>query len=133
MKQLDEQLAELVKRGIEVAESTGNFVIEQAPQLLQEFYRWHMVSNLMGIAIELVLMFVAFKFFKMCGSKEEDNYNGTKLLGRYYETDEFPFFVLCVICLGVLLSIGICFIKDLFDLFYLLTAPKLYLIEYFTK
>lgn len=133
MNELETQLAELVKKGIEVAETTGNFVIDQAPQLLQEFYRWHIVSNIMGIVISFLVIYFSVKFFKMCGRKEKEGYHNTKILNRFYEVDEMPFLFLCLLCGGLNFTMFICFIIDLFDLVQLIVAPKLYLIEYFIK
>lgn len=133
MNELENQLAELVKKGIEVAESTGNFVIDQAPQLLQEFYRWHIMSNAMGMIISGLLVYLSFKFFIFCGRKEEESSHDTKILKRYYKTAEIPFMLLSMITGVLIVIMTICFINDLFDLVKLIVAPKIYLIEYFIK
>jgi hypothetical protein len=56
MNEVENQLAELIKKGIEVAEKTGEFAIEQAPLLLQEFYTWHIAKSVL-----LALTFIIAK------------------------------------------------------------------------
>ena len=56
MNELEKQLSKLVEKGIEVAEQTGNFVIEQAPDLLQEFFRWHISKNIFLMIVFIVLV-----------------------------------------------------------------------------
>lgn len=131
--ELETQLSELVRKGIEVAETTGDFIIDQAPDLLQEFYRWHIVSNAMRIIISVLVIYLMFRFFKFCGKRESIKYYKTEIFGRYYEVDNEPFWFLSFLCGGVVVVFFISFIFDLFDLVKILVAPKLYLIEYFIK
>lgn len=133
MEKTDNKLAELITKAIEVAEKTGEFVIDQAPDLLREFYAWHIVSNAMGVVIFALLFYLGIRFFKICGKKEPAKYHKTKILGRYYETDEMPFFFICVTTLFLLVISGISFTVDFFDLVKILVAPKIYLLEHFIR
>ena len=133
MKELDSQLAELVKKGLKAAEATGNFVIEQAPQLLQEFYRWHIAESILGIVISILLVFIMYRIFKMVGREEEKKWHDIKLFNRYYETGGFPFFITTFISFVVLILAIVLFFTNLYTLVQILVSPKLYLIEYFLK
>lgn len=115
MKQTDEALAKLIQKGIEVAEKTGNFVIDQAPDLLQEFYAWQLWSN---IAVILICIFSAFFINKAYKKVKEDI--DDELLSALFGVIFFifPFVFLLVSAYNVL---------------FILVAPKLYLIEYFVK
>ncbi|MEI2422352.1 hypothetical protein V6O07_18880, partial [Arthrospira platensis SPKY2] len=53
-------LNELVKRALEVAEKTGEFVIEQAPHLSREFYAWHTYSSIFWMVVSLVVVFLLY-------------------------------------------------------------------------
>ena len=55
LSKTDEVLSKAVEKGIELAEKTGNFVIEQAPDLLKEFYQWRIISCIMWIVIAIIL------------------------------------------------------------------------------
>lgn len=79
---LDSELAKLVKKGIEVAESTGDFVIEQAPILLKEFYRWHIASEVLGIVFSSLYLFLIYKIFILLGRKEKSNRYDSLIMGR---------------------------------------------------
>jgi hypothetical protein len=52
----DQVLSEVVKKALGVAEKTGDFVIEQAPLLIQEFYAWHTWSHILGILFGVLLI-----------------------------------------------------------------------------
>ena len=116
---------------MEVAESTGNFVIEQAPELLQEFYRWHIAKSIFGIVTFGLLILLVYWFFRFCGKKKEQGYHNTLMLGRYYETDEMPFFILCFFIGIAVLIFPIAMLTNIYNLVFILVAPKLYLIEHF--
>jgi len=134
MNELETQLAELVKKGIEVAETTGNFVIDQAPLLLQEFYRWHIMKCSLGIFLALMLLLLSITILKLSGKKEsfkEFGFQASKFLGRYYSMDakfiSGIFSGTSFIAFVILLSINI------YKLTFIIVAPKLYLIDYFIK
>ncbi len=125
----DEVLAEVVKKALVVAEKTGNFVIEQAPSLLQEFYQWHLWADIFGIALGLAIFFSG-RYFPYCfGQKEESGYYDERFFGRWFGMVD-----LIWVLFGVSTLISACFVFiSLYDLIYLLVAPKLYLIDYFIK
>ncbi len=132
MEDLETQLSQLVKKGIEVAEKTGQFVIDQAPELIQEFYRWHIAKNTITIVISLILILVAWKIFKVSGKKErpqkffDDHIN---VCGKYYNEHLFPFYAMT---LGLVSLIALWyFVRGIYNIVFMLTAPKLYLIEHF--
>lgn len=131
---IEEQLAKVIERAIEVAEQTGQFVIDQAPDLLQEFYRWHIAKHCLGVFIAFVLMIIAYRFFKMLGKKEpfeEFGKEAPKYLGRYYNMDSYMtgFFISGSLSVASVVTLSI----NVYNLVFILTAPKLYLIEYFIK
>lgn len=130
----DEVLAKAAEKAINLAEKTGEFVIEQAPELLKEFYQWHIFSNIFAIILSVIFILLARYLPNLWLYKEEqsgtwkDNY---KFFNMYGEFDKvFPawivFSIIAIVCIIVILV-------DLYDLIYILIAPKLYLIDYFIK
>ncbi|QQV89755.1 hypothetical protein Calle1_60 [Cellulophaga phage Calle_1] len=128
---LDSELAKLVKKGIEVAESTGDFVIEQAPILLQEFYRWHIASESLGIAFSFLYLFIAYKIFILLGRKEKSSRYNSLIVGRYYEKEGPMFTLLCIFTTIVATTSLYSLVDGLYNLLKVIIAPRLYLIEYF--
>lgn len=123
----DKVLSVIVQKATIVAEKTSDFVIEQSPLLLQEFYNWHIWSNILFILLSILLF----------------------LIGRYVpyiwlrpinKTDDIIFFnksgdgdgaaAWGTFVLTSLISLSI-FLKYIYKLIYILVAPKLYLIDYF--
>ena len=131
-KKTDEILSEVVKKALLVAEKTGNFVIEQSPLILQEFYNWHICSSIFWIILSLISIVFAFNFSKIFGKKVDKDYEkkwGQTII-RGYVTDEFFTFI----GMAISLVFGFVFLfSNIYKLIFILVAPKLYLIEYFIK
>jgi len=129
LSKTDEVLSKAVEKGIAFAEKTGNFVIEQAPDLLQEFYNWHICSNIFGICLGLLLCFLGYKIPFLWITKKEKEYFDDKYFNRYSEEAFVGWIVFSIFNL-----IGLIFLfHSIYELVFILVAPKLYLIEYFIK
>ena len=129
----DEVLSQVVKKALTVAEKTGEFVIEQAPLLLQEFYNWHIAESIFYIILSIILSFVAYKvpLFWLSDSKKESYYSDNiKFFGKYGGDGGISAWIFFVLMNITSLHI---FISNTHKLVFILTAPKLYLIEYFLK
>lgn len=140
----DEVLSEVVKKALAVAEKTGNFAIEQAPLLLQEFYAWHICTAIFMALIFLGLFFLVQRGTNLFSYKNESElpqdkkeYYHLKKDGRFYFSDyrdgSSEAYGICLIfkILSYFSFIGVIF--WIYDLVFILVAPKLYLIEYFIK
>lgn len=120
----DEVLSEIVKKALSVAEKTGDFAIEQAPLLLQEFYNWHITKNILSVVMWLIFIIVVFLILRRTKKyKEEKSLNFS---------DAEYFFPVVFSYVGLIFFIVFLFIS-IYDLVFILVAPKLYLIEYFIK
>lgn len=127
----DEILAKSMEKAINLAEKTGEFVIDQAPDILKEFYLWNIFSNIFWIVI-LILFIIIFRYLPYLWlSKEKSDYNDTKYFNRWgYIDDVLPGFI----AFGVVTLLSTLFIIiNLYNLLFILIAPKLYLIDYFIK
>ncbi len=110
---MEEELKKALEQGLKLAEKTGEFVIEQAPELLQQFYNWHLVENIIVFSVGL-LMLIASIWSIRYGLKEyESEY---QILGAF----------------GILISL-VCLIIGAMSTIKILVAPKIYLIEHFLK
>lgn len=140
----DEVLAEVVKKALTVAEKTGDFVIEQAPLLLQEFYQWHICKAIFMALLWFGIFFLiqrlsnllSFSDEKMIPEENRKSYF-KKRDGRFYyssyingDSEAYAFSI------GIKIASYSTFIGVavfLYDLVFILVAPKFYLIEYFIK
>lgn len=131
-KKTDEVLYKVVEKALNVAEKTGEFVIEQAPLLLQEFYNWHIAKNSLGIIFGLILMYIGFNIRKIWGKKVDSNYSPdwNEVVIKGYASEEVSTWTTIIIG-NIFGFVLLC--KSLYNLIFLLTAPKLFLIEYFIK
>ena len=125
----DETLSEVVKKALNVAEKTGDFVVEQAPLLLQEFYKWQIYSKIFFILLGISIIFLGIKLPYLWLDKEQRSWD-YKYFSRYGDDGAISAWFFC----SVSLLFGIVIIlANIYYLIYVLTAPKLYLIEYFIK
>ena len=114
MNKLEETLATILEKALSLAEQTGEFAMEQAPELLQEFYMWHTWKYSLGIILFLCVMLIVHLITRWFVKEEEDN----SIYLSEILTNLIPFIFLCV---------------SIHKLVFIYVAPKLYLIEYFIK
>lgn len=144
MEELEKQLVEILKKAMEAAEKGGEFVLDVAPELLNEFYAWHISKSviwiLMGISVFLILRFISNLF----GCKEEfeymKNYPYNKDLtkskirnGRHFKEGDDSYIASLIVRLSGIFIFWIILCVNIYDICFILIAPKLYLIEYFVK
>ena len=131
MNKLEEQLAIVVEKSIAVAEKTGEFVIETAPELLQEFYTWHLAKNCFWLVLVSVGLYLLARLpYIWCEKEKDDNYT-EKYLGRWMNNYEivgsWVYFAIAMAIGSIIIAVKI------YNILFILVAPKLYLIEYFAE
>ena len=128
---LNEQLAIAVKKGIELAEKTGEFVVEQTPDLIREFLLWHTIESFIDILICLTLLYVVYKLRKKIYVTEDpyDSYEYSKIGDKYYHIAGMWIYTI----LGgvIVLTSFIFLVEGISNVIKIQVAPKIYLIEYF--
>ena len=124
MKETDQQLAEILKKGLEAAEKTGNFVVEQAPDLIQQLIVWKTCEYIFLILISIAFLFSIYKWYKSAMKRYDD-------LDNFIDKPEF--FVFSIYSIVVILIFVIALFQSFFNLFQILLAPKIWLIEYATN
>ena len=121
----DKQIAEILKKGLEVAEKSGNFVIEQAPDLVKQLITYKTVETSIYVLIEITLMYLIFRYFKYLYKKNNED---SDFIFDY----EFHITGMVITSLiGIFLFFA--FINDISNLIQLIFAPKIYLLEYIAK
>jgi len=127
----DEVLAKAAEKAINLAEKTGEFVIDQAPELLKEFYQWHIFSDIFWIIFGIIIILTGrYLPYLWLGDKNPGSYT-SKYFGVKYDDD--PVFG-AYITFGTFTILGLLILLlNLYNLIYILVAPKLYLIDYFIK
>lgn len=132
MNGLEETLQTILEKAIVVAEQTGEFVVEQGTEVLQQFFMWHAAKYSLGILLSFVIMFAGILFIKLWGHKDPVYKDDVKIFGRWYDNEEPCFFAYLILVASAIASI-ITFYINAYWLTFVLVAPKLYLIEYFIK
>ena len=118
----DKQIAEILKKGLEVAEKSGNFVIEQAPDLVKQLITYKTIETSICVLIEITLMYLIFRYFKYLYKKNNENSDFISDNGLHVGAIIITF-VLSIFLFFV-------FIYDISNLIQLIFAPKIYLLEY---
>ena len=121
----DKQIAEILKKGLEVAEKSGNFVIEQAPDLVKQLITYKTIETSISVLIEITLMYLIFRYFKYLYKKNNED-------SDFIGVNSFHIGGI-LISSGVAIFMFITFITDISNLIQLIFAPKIYLLEYIAK
>lgn len=117
MNEIENQLLVLIKKAMEVAESTGEFVIDQAPLLLQEFYDWRTASHILLSCLFVVPLCFFIYFYRTAEWEYVDSFR--EVMSIVFGIASAVMLILAII--------------NIYQLVFIYTAPKLYLIEYFIK
>lgn len=128
---LENQLEEIVRNAIAITEQTGEFVIEQAPMLLQEFYAWRLTDAIYQILLAVILVIVCLRIPYLWMEKEKGYHFDTKYLNRFGE-EGGVIGGYAIAGSGAITGL-IIFLVNLHELLFILIAPKIYLIEYFIR
>ena len=121
----DKQIAEILKKGLEAAEKSGNFVIEQAPDLVKQLITYKTIETSICVLIEITLMYLIFRYFKYLYKKNNED-------SDFISDNEFHIAGI-VLSLVVAIFMFIAFITDISNLIQLIFAPKIYLLEYIAQ
>ena len=125
MNETDKQLAEILRKGLETAEKTGNFIVEQAPDLIRELLIWKTVEYSVYVIIGISLIVYFYRWKKKVTKEMKEN--------EYYFMDSFANFLIAIGQLSLLITGIILIDENLQDLIQIVFAPKIYLIEYSAK
>src|SRR5690625_6864055 len=111
MNDLEAQLAKVVEKSLEVAERTGEFVIEQAPELLREFYMWHTAKHIMDTGLFLTIFVV-----------------GCVIIYKMWNNEDAAAQVISIFFGGFMVVSMIFLWESVHDLILITVAPKAYLV-----
>ena len=129
-EEIEKGLESMLMKALELAEQTGEFVIEQSPILLQEFYAWHIASSIIGIICSFIVISIVIMYPRWFGTVEESLYDSQ--IGKRYYTEDAVIGFWIVHAVGAVTFITM-FTINTIDLVKILIAPRLYLIDYFTQ
>jgi len=128
MTELEQTLQKILEKSIETAEQTGEFIVEQGTDLLQQFFMWHTIVHILGIFLSFLILVVGFLIPRLWGMSSEDLYH-KKIMGRWYDMGGLSYAYLTIFSFGCFSAVLFCL--HVYKLIFILIAPKLYLLEYF--
>lgn len=129
MNETDKQLAEILRKGLETAEKTGNFIVEQAPDLIRQLLIWKTVEYSVYVIIGISLIVYFYRWTKKVSKEMKENEDDFE----DYFMDSFANILIVIGQLSLLIIGMILIAENLQDLIQIVFAPKIYLIEYSAK
>jgi len=129
MNETDKQLAEILKKGLETAEKTGNFIVEQAPDLIRQLLIWKTVEYSVYVILGISLIIYFYRWTKKVSKEMKENEDDFE----DYFMDSFANILIAIGQLSLLIIGMILIAENLQDLIQIVFAPKVYLIEYSAK
>lgn len=119
-EELQVVVTSILEKSLKVAEASGEFLVEQTPEVLQQLLLWHGVESGIWFTVNLATLLVIVFYLipkSVKGCKDKD--------GNWEEWCPMLMFWSIPIVI-TLLSVDIVWLK-------ILIAPKLYLLEYATS
>ena len=129
MNETYKQLAEIIKKGLETAEKTGNFIVEQAPDLIRQLLIWKTVEYSVYVILGISLIIYFYRWTKKVSKEMKENEDDFE----DYFMDSFANILITIGQLSLLITGIILIAENLQDLIQIVFAPKIYLIEYSAK
>ena len=129
MNETDKQLAEILKKGLETAEKTGNFIVEQAPDLIRQLLIWKTVEYSVYVILGISLIIYFYRWTKKVSKEMKENEDDFE----DYFMDSIANILIAIGQLSLLITGIILIAENLQDLIQIVFAPKIYLIEYSAK
>ncbi len=121
--ELQEVLAQILKRSMEVVEQTGVWALEKAPELIQQFLLIEIINSVIWITVGILLITV-WIVIKNRMKKQEDEES-------IMDLDEDGIDVLILLGVFTLFPALIMIPNQIHKILHILLAPELYLIKYF--
>ena len=129
MNETGKQSAEILKKGLETAEKTGNFIVEQAPDLIRQLLIWKTVEYSVYVILGISLIIYFYRWTKKVSKEMKEN----EYDFEDYFMDSFANILITIGQLSLLITGIILIVENLRDLIQIVFAPKIYLIEYSAK
>ncbi len=120
-EQLSKSLTELIDfTKLGVLEGL-NAVKEQMPELVNQILVWGIVQSCLGLVISITFMYFYVKFIKKIQNNDNDDCS---------DEQEACFMIIGTILFIIAIVIAIC---TVFEIFQIIFAPNLYLIQYMSN
>ena len=118
-EEMKDLLQKALLKALEIAEKTGEFVVEQSPIILQEFYSWHFAKAGFLAILAIIGAVITYKL----GIKAKNT-----LKSKDYFKTPLPFMLHILTTAFIVLTFN-----NLYNMLFITVAPRIYLIEYFVK
>lgn len=119
---------QLIEEITRIIRNTEDFVIEQAPDIIEQILNYQLFVNIFIASIPIIVLLV-FKLISIRLPKSENrgfSFLGTKKIDPMYDEIFIPYIVFQIVS-AVIGCIGIVHVYKI------IFAPKLFLLEYLTK
>lgn len=119
MSETDKIVAEILSKALEGARQAGDFIVEQAPEVIQQLLLWKLTHGVVHVAIGAAVLWGLYKLFFIILAKREDR-GLDEIVWLPYTIGAMIFggFAICGVFYGLMQTLKI------------LIAPKLFLLEY---
>ena len=115
-KELQAALTELLQKTLTGVEKAGDFAVEQAPLVVQEYLAWGFWSSAFwATALLIPVVIYAFQLRRFCRWAWDNSDSDAEVLP-----------VICTIAAVVVAGIGLSFVSDMIQI---AVAPRVYIIE----
>lgn len=116
-EQLQETVNTILTKALSIADETGEFLVEQVPDVVNQLLIWEATASAIGMASWIIIVFLYSRGCVRLWNSDHDVQSADVLGG--------------MVIFGILMSLLLLVIIEVsFDWLKILVAPKLYLLEY---
>ena len=130
-EQLQDVLASMLQKSMELAEKTGQWMLDIAPELIHQFLMWELWSSLFWISIAIFFIYSPKMVYKLLVKIEINEYP-TRYENKKPSLDDIGEGFAFVIIAGIFAIVGFFIgLVNIHKMIHILVAPEIYLIKQF--
>lgn len=129
--ELQETLTGILEKTMDVAQTSGEWALDKAPELIQQFLMWELWSAVIGFIISCILLFFTGKIFFSIKRDLDLPLEDAKYREPYFNSEQPTFTGGFLGVVGIFMGIlgTVFFIAELYTIVHILVAPDVYLIK----
>jgi hypothetical protein len=116
-EELQEILAEILDKSVKVAQETGQWAMDKAPALIEQFLTWHFYEAVFFASLSLITTVICVSTIIVCKKQAAGN--------KYSETQMGSTVVSIIV--GVVAFIAL--LVNIYNIIFITVAPEIYLIQ----
>lgn len=118
-EELQKTLSEILEKSVQLAENTGEWALDMAPKLIEQYLAWEFYSALFFVVNAILIVVLGILFLKF--TKKQDWWSK-----QYYGEERVCSYVISFLLWGIGLVV---MFANIYKMVFITVAPEIYLIK----